>query len=126
MNWQLRMQRLRTPWIAGWLAWALVLAPALGRMHEVLHAPTPSAAHAQTSSHHHSAGHGISAWFAGYDDLDCQVLDQLAHGLDTPPATWTAAHSLPQSRSLAPIAWHLLPTTAPVFLARAPPTRFMV
>lgn len=125
MTWKQRMQSLRTPWIAGWLAWALVLAPALGRMHEVLHAPLGSAAQAQ-ASHHHSADHGISAWFAGHDDVDCLVLDQLVHGLDSQPPAWTLGHNLPQNRSLAPMAWHLLPTAAPVFLARAPPKRFMV
>jgi hypothetical protein len=53
-----RMQRLLAPWMAWWLALAVVLAPALGRMHEVLHAPLLPERHApQAVPHAHQHAH---------------------------------------------------------------------
>lgn len=128
------MHSLHAPWMAWWLAMALVLAPALGRMHEVLHAPTgfalsSTAAHASPSSSSNASAHqhvdSISAWFAGHNALDCQVFDHLAQGHSGPAPLLAMHHSLPDS---APV-WHddgaPRPAASPMFLARAPPERFM-
>ena len=102
------MHALRTPWIGWWLAVALVLAPALGRMHEVLHAPALTAqAHVDSTTH----SHGVAAWFDGHDALACLVLDQLGNGATDTPTAMAASHVLPAAQR--------------IFLARAPPRNFM-
>ncbi|MDA8456891.1 hypothetical protein M4R22_19200 [Acidovorax sp. GBBC 3334] len=121
-----------------WLALTLALAPALGRMHQVVHgaaagpagvaaAAMAQAAHAPGShaghaGHvHHAPGGGLEALFAGHAGSDCNLLDQSLFGAALLPALLPAA---------APAA-----TPAPVgrpetgigarpqrtFLARAPP-----
>lgn len=119
MNWFLRMQVLRTPWLVGWLALALVLAPALGRMHEVLHALGLSTQQVQAADLVHD--HGVAAWLAGHDALDCLVFDQLGQGdRYEPPLSL-----LPQVQAAQPPVWrcdgHLLPVVSRIFLTRAPP-----
>lgn len=110
-----RMHRLRAPWMAWWLALALVVAPALGRMHEVLHAPGLPTAHADAG---HGAAHDL---FGEHLALECLVFDQLGHGNDHVPAAVQMAHTAPQATPL----WHPDPaavSAAPaVFEARAPP-----
>lgn len=125
------MHAWHTPWLGWWLALALVLAPALGRMHEVLHAPisatTTAPLHTQADGGHHGhlEHHGIAAWFDGHDALACLVLDQLGHGNSDTPLVTIAAHAQPS----APPDWvcqaHLLPPPPRVFMARAPPQDFM-
>jgi hypothetical protein len=113
-----RMRQLRTPWMAWWLVLALVVAPALGRMHEVLHAPGLPQIHAAAGQIH---SHGIDDLFGEHSALECLVLDQLSHGHDGPAIylhLWQAApHSLP--------VWSAgpehLPTALALFQARAPP-----
>lgn len=73
-----RMHQLRTPWMAWWLALALVVAPALGRMHEVLHAPVLPHTQAQPGD---EAGHAL---FAEHSALECLAFDQLNLGCDQP------------------------------------------
>ena len=116
------MQRLLAPWMAWWLALAVVLAPALGRMHEVLHAPLLPERHApQAVPHAHQHAHGVAAWFGEHTQAQCLVLDQLGHGVASPAPLVLASQSLPAH----PPAWtstaHLLPALRTVFLARAPP-----
>lgn len=106
-----------------WLLLALVLAPTLGRMHQVLHLPGTGGAHA--AAHSHGAGRQaldtLHALFAGHGGAGCQVLDQqtlVGAALGQAPAP---AQALPQ---LAPVA---TPVVAPgtrsavPFHARAPP-----
>ncbi|MBS0508368.1 MAG: hypothetical protein JSR53_13395 [Proteobacteria bacterium] len=68
-----------------WLLLALLLAPMLGRMHQVLHAPTigqtvQGDAHPRAQDDPGSAGQQaldmLHALFAGHSSADCQVLDQ--------------------------------------------------
>lgn len=83
---------LRRRLALAWLLLALVLAPTLGRMHQVLHLPAGlSQAQAQAHSHAHgpaggAVAHGahdghhalgaLHALFAGHSPVDCQTLDQ--------------------------------------------------
>lgn len=120
-----RMQRLLAPWMAWWLALAVVLAPALGRMHEVLHAPLSLTAHPALQATAHAPesahAHGVATWFGEHTQAQCLVLDQLGHGAASPAPLVLASQSLPAH----PPAWtstaHLLPAPRTVFLARAPP-----
>lgn len=118
MNVFSRMQVVRTPWLGWWLAMALVLAPALGRMHEVLHAPI-----FQTqldSSHTHE---GIEAWFDGHDAQACLVWDQLGLGaVDAPIASIT--HAPPAQPLVRMCDARLQLTPLRLFFARAPPQDF--
>ncbi|MEG0317881.1 MAG: hypothetical protein RSB86_17915 [Comamonas sp.] len=121
MNLFSRMHALRTPFLGWWLAMALVLAPALGRMHEVLHAPQLTQ-QSQAAAEH---VHGVAAWFAGHDALACLVIDQLGHGASATPPAVAVIHPQPAQ----PPEWmseaHLLPSPIRIFLARAPPEGFM-
>lgn len=122
MTWFSRMHALRTPWLGWWLAVAMVLAPALGRMHEVLHAPfLVTQAHAASTA----PSHGVAAWFDGHDALACLVLDQLGHGASDTPTAMAASHALPAQPPVWVCTAHLLPAAQRIFLARAPPRHFM-
>ena len=135
MDWRQRMPRLSAPWMAWWLAVALVLAPALGRMHEVLHAPPEVAASASSTPAYgavnaslHSSVHstsGVAAWFADHSALDCLVLDHLTQGHSSPVPLLVMGLGLPDGQVLW---WGEIPdgpAVHPMFLARAPPERFM-
>ncbi len=99
-----------------WLVLALALAPALGRMHRVLHLPAALGVSAAAA---HS--HGLGALFAGHSPADCQLLDQLAQG-GAPVAEWPALAAAPTPACPpAPAAQPLLPRAALPFHARAPP-----
>lgn len=121
-----------------YLVLALVVAPLLARMHQVLHVPGHVTAHAHSTaiigSHSGQAlaatadaslnvdsTSATQALFAHHASLDCQALDQLAQGqatlLDLP---WQAA----SGAATSPVAWpelavHCLRRSAPV--ARGPP-----
>ena len=114
-----RMHQLRAPWMAWWLALALVVAPALGRMHEVLHAPGLPQAHVAITQAHHT--HDAHQLFGEHTTLECLALDQLCHAMEGSTELALAGHALP---SIAP-TWSAdpaaLPADSPVFLARAPP-----
>ena len=113
-----RMHQLRTPWMGWLLVLALVVAPALGRMHEVLHAPVLPSTNATPPHAHH---HGVDALFGEHSALECLALDQLSHGLDgsePPPHHWLA---LPRSAPIWCAAKERLPAALALFQARAPP-----
>lgn len=128
MSFSRLQQRFAFWWLA--LALALVLAPALGRMHQVVHAPLATAAlHAHAASVDMQGTrpavdmpHGL---FASHAGADCQLLDQHLLGgvlLATPHAAPLV--QAPPNTQPAP------PTTARVgarrlwaCLARAPPAQ---
>lgn len=101
---------------AWWLVLALALAPALGRVHRVLHLPT--ALGVSTATVH---AHGLGALFAGHSPADCQLLDQLTQG-GAPAAEWPALAIAP-TPACPPTqpAQALLPRATLPFQARAPP-----
>ena len=114
----LNRQRSRLARHAGlwWLALALALAPALGRMHRALHLP----AELGTSAHQAHA-HGLAALFAGHSPADCQLLDQLTQG-GAPAAEWPPLAAAPAPACPpAPAAQPLRPCAPLPFQARAPP-----
>lgn len=126
-------------WLTAWLLLALVAAPLLARMHQVVHmpglgagsAPAVSAVSAgwQLSAAATQPGNAapqsqataVQALFGHHGSLDCQALDQLAHGqapffhLLWLPLSWAAAQSpaAPLQLRATPRWW------AP--LARGPP-----
>ena len=113
-----RMHQLRAPWMAWWLALALVVAPALGRMHEVLHAPgLPHASIAHT----HSTDEHVDDWFGAHSQLECLVFDQLGHGCDHTPTAVLQVHALPNAAPVWSTDPAALPPAPAVFEARAPP-----
>lgn len=123
-------------WLTVWLLLALVAAPLLARMHQVVHMPqlgagAPPAVTAawQPSSVTELSGDAapqslapaVQALFAHHGSLDCQALDQLAHGqapffhLLWLPLSWAAAQPLTATLQLqSSLRWW-----AP--LARGPP-----
>lgn len=114
---------LRLRLALAWLLLALVLAPMLGRMHQVLHMP----AGVDHSVHGHAGQQqvvdALHALFAGHGDADCQVLDQqtlVGAALGQAPALLQAQPQLPPAGAPAPA-----PGTggAAPFHARAPPLR---
>lgn len=113
-----RMHQLRAPWMAWWLALVLVVAPALGRMHEVLHAPGLPQAHSAALSH---ASHDTHDLFGEHSALECLALDQLSHAADGHAAPAMVWHALPFSRPVWCTDPAALPATTAVFQARAPP-----
>ena len=117
------MQPLRQRLALAWLLLALVLAPVLGRMHQVLH--LPGAGNVQALAHQHGAGQQaldtLHALFAGHGDAGCQVLDQqtlVGAALGQAPALVPALPQLPLAGTFA--AAPRLRSAAP-FHARAPP-----
>ena len=128
-----RMLRWRAPWMAWWLAMALVLAPALGRMHEVLHLPQhhtsatdiahPLTTLASAADGGRAQAHALgllTAWDS-HELADCLVLDQLGHALDTPAHALPWPHAMPQHLAQPGAGWHWLPIPTASFEARAPP-----
>ncbi|MEG2999716.1 MAG: hypothetical protein RR855_04120 [Comamonas sp.] len=102
-------------WLTAWLLLALLVAPLVARMHQVVHMPgmgtgaaaavsaawLPQAAAASNGeAASQSVAPAVQALFGHHGSLDCQALDQLAHGqaplFDLPwlPASWAAAVSL--------------------------------
>lgn len=112
-----------------WLVLALVAAPTLGRLHQVVHGGALDRVQAYTHAHTHttdtaSTGHNdglLAQLVAGHAPADCLLLDQLALGdalhsapLALPEATPTQAQPHP------PAGRTTLPHSA-LFLARGPP-----
>ncbi|MEG2050472.1 MAG: hypothetical protein RR100_26755, partial [Comamonas sp.] len=107
-------------WLTAWLLLALLVAPLVARMHQVVHMPgmgtgaaaavsaawLPQAAAAQSGTPQNgeaasqSVAPAVLALFGHHGSLECQALDQLAHGqaplfhLPWLPASWAAAVSL--------------------------------
>ncbi len=68
-----------------WLALALLVAPALGHMHRIVHGPQTHTPHAQVHAPPAQA-HGVADLFAVHgDDSSCRLFDQLTHS-DALPA----------------------------------------
>ncbi|MBS0391131.1 MAG: hypothetical protein KGM60_14120 [Comamonadaceae bacterium] len=115
---------LRRRLALAWLLLALVLAPTLGRMHQVLHLPGGGGI-AQAAAHAHGSGQQaldtLHALFAGHGDAGCQVLDQQTLVGAAPGQAPALVQALPQ---LPPVG---APAPAPgtggvaPFQARAPP-----
>ena len=101
-------------WLTAWLLLALLVAPPVARMHQVVHVPgagmgaatavsaawlPQGAAASNGEAASHSVAPAVLALFGHHGSLDCQALDQLAHGqaplFDLPwlPASWAAAVS---------------------------------
>lgn len=124
------MLHLRRRLALAWLLLALVLAPALGRMHQVLHLPAGQGlAHALHDDGHArdaaSAGQQaldtLHALFAGHSAADCQVLDEqtlVGAALGQAPAQVQAQPQLPPAKTPAPVP---RAGRAAPFHARAPP-----
>jgi hypothetical protein len=102
-----------------WLVLALVIAPALGRMHLVLHGAGSLQTLAGNAGPH---AHGVVGnLFAGHTPAECQLLDQLNHG---GAATAEPARALAAPVPACPAAPHAqppLPRALAAFQARAPP-----
>ena len=116
-----RMHQLRTSWMAWWLALALVVAPALGRMHQVLHAPGLPQAHTPVHTHAHALHEDAHDLFGEHSVLECLVFDQLGHGCDDQLAPALIAHALPNAAPVWSTDPAALPAALSVFEARAPP-----
>jgi hypothetical protein len=125
-----RIHQLRAPWMAWWLALALVVAPALGRMHEVLHAP--ALPHTQIQAHNAAPAHAHehitqsgdvlgSDLFGSHSALECLALDQLGHALGFNFGPLAVVHALPSSPPVWSTAHTALPVPTALFDARAPP-----
>jgi hypothetical protein len=74
-------------WALWWLALALLVAPALGHMHRIVHGPQAHTAHAHVQAQHgHAHAHGVADLFVAHDDdSTCRLFDQLTHS-DALPA----------------------------------------
>lgn len=110
-----------------WLAACLVLGPALGRMHQVLHGPLAmraAAALQHVPGQEAQPGHGHSgmqALFHGHASADCELLDQLLFGgALLPPALLVAALAAAPLAAIAPPSG-IDARRQRSFLARAPP-----
>lgn len=136
----------RTPRLAlWWLALVLVVAPLLGRMHQVVHAPGWSGAPAAWMAHP-AHGHGDlhlaqapaaaqgvdgaatsgstdtpHALFASHAGADCQLLDQQLLGGALLAGLVVLEHASPPGPALAPATAPVDVRRLPAFLARAPP-----
>ena len=114
-----------------WLLLALVLAPALGRVHRVVHlwpsAPTVLApALAAPDREAALPTRGGASWlhdlFAGHGPHECPLLDQLNPLLAGPPSLPTLPSAPPaEARRPAPPALGIAQAPRLGFLARAPP-----
>lgn len=112
---------LRRRLALAWLLLALVLAPTLGRMHQVLHLPGGAAPQAHAHGAERQAFDALHALFAGHGNADCQVLDQqtlVGPALGQGPALVQAE---PQRPPAAPPAATPAQRRAAPFHARAPP-----
>ncbi|WP_313075218.1 hypothetical protein [Melaminivora sp.] len=109
----------------GWLLLALVLAPALGRVHQIVHGlGTTSAELAANAGAHSPASRALDmlhALFAGHGSADCQVLDQQTLGGPTPAPLLALAHAAPQATPAASLAAAPVARRTAPFQARAPP-----
>lgn len=123
MQFLTRIHQLRAPWMAWWLALALVVAPALGRMHEVLHAPTLPQAHTAAPAHGHSHDAlSVADLFGSHTALECLAFDQLGNAWTLVAPDIAACHALPQSHPVWSTAHTTLPMALAPFDARGPPT----
>lgn len=122
-------------WLA--LACAMVLAPMLGRMHQVVHAPglwaqgiaaswaATHAPHGHAQAHGHAAAADFAdtphALFASHAGADCQLLDHLLLAGALLGGLPAQVHALPGNAVVAPAARQYSARRLAAFLARAPP-----
>lgn len=100
-----------------WLVLALVAAPSLGRLHQVVHGDALDRVQASAHAHRHTkatAGaehsHGLIAQLvAGHAPADCLLLDQLALGDALHSAPWRCPRPRPRRRSRIPRRAHHAP-----------------
>jgi hypothetical protein len=110
---------------------ALVLAPALGRWPQVLHAtPAPAVAalhddgRAGGSAHATPAAHApslLAALFSGHAPIDCLLLDQLALGTALPCSAPVLPAAAPAVAPSAPAPERIAVRHVALFQARGPP-----
>ncbi|WP_159912047.1 hypothetical protein [Pantoea sp. 18069] len=91
-----------------WLVLAMLFAPALGRIHQVLHPPAwqgqlaPGHAHShagaqvQNGAGESACGAWLAALFSGHGQADCQLHDQLNAWASPPAAGQPLPAALPQ------------------------------
>ena len=85
-----------------WLVLAMLLAPALGRIHQELHPPAwhgqPGHTHTQTQSatSEGACGAWLLALFSGHGHDDCQLHDQLNAWASPPTVAQALPAALPQ------------------------------
>jgi hypothetical protein len=118
--------------VAVWaLLLALVLSPALGRWHQILHttaAPAVDALHddggAGGSGHATPAAHApslLAALFSGHAPIDCLLLDQLALGTALPCSAPELPAAAPAVAPSAPVPERMAVRHVALFQARGPP-----
>lgn len=104
---------------------SLVLAPALGQMHRVLHGSGPAPLQRAGPQGSNAGEPPASAWaalFSGHHASDCQLLDALG-AADGPASACLAlaSHPLPSAQPLAGTPAPRVARRAAPFQARAPP-----
>jgi hypothetical protein len=110
---------------------ALVLAPALGRWHQVLHAtPAPAVVALHDDGGAGGSGHAtpaayapslLSALFSGHAPVDCLLLDQLALGTALPCSAPVLPPAAPAVAPSAPAPERIAVRHVGLFQARGPP-----
>lgn len=114
------------------LVLAMLLAPALGRVHQVLHPPalpggaahmvgTALSADPAAADPGNAPGHWLLALFAGHGHKDCLLLDQLSAWAGPPAAGPSLPAALPQEPPAQVQVRIVAGGSAAYFEARAPP-----
>lgn len=118
------MIRFRSPWL-WWLALALLLAPALGHMHRIVHGPqahTPQARVLAAAPSHAAHAHGVADLFAVHDDdSSCRLFDQLTHSDALPALPLLALPLLLVPFLFRRLEREVVAREAALFDARGPP-----
>ncbi len=114
----------------GWLVLALVLSPALGLVHQVVHGPglplhgiqhaDADAVYAQPAAR--QALDVIHALFAGHSKAECVLLDQIALGHALVAKALPLLQALPVAAPVAEAAIEHFGQHASPFQARGPPS----
>ena len=112
-----------------WLAWAQLLMPTLGAMHQVVHhvgaspqAGAPSAVQVQPGAHSHGDGAlTLAHLFDGHSAADCQVFDQMATGVGLLAVPWTWVAPAPLHTPNWTAQALLLRKSPALYFARGPP-----
>ncbi|MNH34208.1 hypothetical protein D3C79_947860 [compost metagenome] len=109
----------------------MLLSPALGRIHQVLHAPAlqggaaqiaaSAALEAPAAADPDASEHGLLALFAGHNHSDCLLLDQLSAWAGPPAAGPLLPPALPQEPAARLRPRPVAAGSAAAFEARAPP-----
>lgn len=112
-----------------WLLLALVLAPALGLVHQVVHAPGTSQHSVQVQvqlqgeqSTVKQAADVIHALFAGHSKAECVLLDQMALGHALLAKALPLLQALPFAVPVVDVSADPADQHAAPFHARGPPT----